>query len=123
MTATTAFSYPSSIRAYVRARDNVSRVTPTITLAQWLLAIAAVGVAAAGFLSQSIESAVIVAIVTSAISLLLTGLATYNTLRSGLIGQAAMLGALWIMFFMEAIQSALGTLPFSAPEYFHFGQF
>jgi hypothetical protein len=123
MTATTALRYPSPVRAYVRARHNVSRLTSTITLAQWLLASAAVGVAAAGLLSQSIESSVIVAIVTSVISLLLTGFATYNTLRSGLIGQAAMLGALWIMLFMEAVQSALGNLPFSAPEYFHFGQF
>jgi hypothetical protein len=86
-----------------------------------LLAIAAVGVAAAGLFSQSEASAVIIAIIISAISLFLTGLATYNSVRSGLIGQAAMLGALWVMFFMEAVQSALGNLPFSAPQYFHFG--
>jgi oligosaccharide repeat unit polymerase len=123
MTATTVLRHPSPVREYTVARTNDSRLSPTITLAQWLLAMTAVGVAAAGLLSQSVESAVIIAIVTAAISLLLTALATYNTLRSGLIGQAAMLGALWIMLFMEAVQSALSNLPFSAPEYFHFGQF
>ena len=106
---------------HLRARRNASCLTPTVTFTQWLLAIMAVGVAAAGLLSQSITSAVIIVIFISVISLFLTGLATYNTMRSGLVGQAAMLGALWIMFFMEAVQSALGNLPFSAPGYFHFG--
>jgi len=70
----------------------------------------AVGVAAAGLFSQSITSAVIIAIFISVISLFLTGLATYNTVRSGLIGQAAMLGALWIMFFMGISQIPGDTL-------------
>lgn len=106
---------------HLRARYNTSRRTTTITFAQWLLAIIAVGVAAAGLFSQSVASAIIIVIVISAISLSLTGLATYNTARSGLIGQAAMLGTLWVMFFMEAVQSAFGDLPFSAPQYLHFG--
>jgi hypothetical protein len=110
-----------SSREYLRARYNVGHLTSTITFPQWLLAIASVGVAAAGLLSQSIPSAVIIVIVISALSLVLTGLATYNTVRSGLIGQAAMLGALWIIFFMEAVHSALGNPSFSAPQYFHFG--
>lgn len=103
------------------ARYNISRLTPTVTFTQWLLATTAVGVAAAGLLSQSIISAYIIVIIISALSLFLTGLATCNTVRSGLIGQATMLGALWIMFFMEAVQSAFGNLPFSAPQYFHLG--
>jgi hypothetical protein len=110
-----------SSKGHLRARYNVGHLTSTISFTQWLLAIASVGVAAAGLLSQSISSAVIIVIVISALSLVLTGLATYNTVRSGLIGQAAMLGALWIVFFMEAVQSALSSLPFSAPQYFHFG--
>lgn len=32
-----------------------------------------------------------------------------------------MLGALWVIFFMEAVQSALGNPSFSAPQNFHFG--
>ena len=73
MTATTALRYPSPSGQRDVRGTNVNRLTPTITLARSLLAIAAVGVAAAGLLSQSIESSVIVAIVTSVISLLLTG--------------------------------------------------
>jgi hypothetical protein len=106
---------------HLRARYNISRLTTTITFTQWLLAITAVGVAAVGLFTQSMTSAVTIVIAISAISLFLTGLATYNTVRSGLIGQAAMLGALWIIFFMEAVQSAFGNLPFSAPQYFHLG--
>ena len=110
-----------SPRPAAGSQYDLSCRTTSITFAQWLLAFASVAVAVAGLLSESPTTAVTVALIVSTLSLLLTGLAIYNTLRSGLIGQTAMLGALWIMFFMEAVQSALGDPPFSAPQYFHFG--
>ena len=114
-----AFGNPSARR--LLAPRNLGRGAPIVTISQWMLAVAAVGVALLGSLSQSINSAVIIVIVISVLSFSLAGIATYHALRWGLIGQAAMLGALWVMFFMEALQSALGRLPFSPPQYFHFG--
>jgi len=112
---------PSRAVTHVSGRHNPSWLWATITFKQWLLALMALGVATAALSSQSVTSTAIVVVIISAISLILTVLATYNTLRSGLLGQGAMMSALWIMFFMEAIKSALGDLPFSAPDYFNYG--
>ena len=114
------YAYANS-KGRLRGRFDANHPTSTITFTQWWLAVGAVGVSAAGLLTQSINDAVTIIIVISALSLLLAGLATYHSVHSGLIGQAAMLGALWIMFFMEAVQSALRNPPFSASLDFHVG--
>lgn len=98
-----------------RAWRNIGQAAPPITPTQWLLSLAALLLAAFGCLTPSSTSAQITTILTSGIWLLVSVHAIRNTLRSGLLGQAVMFCSVWVMFYFEALRSALFTPPFSAP--------